>query len=1191
MHITNKLQKRVSVQRGETMSVLRGPRIRFWTAVKLAVTLGCTLIFLNALKMQGQAFVNGAITGRVMDQSGAVLPGAQIVLTNLDSSVIYTTTVSADGLYRFPDIPPGVYSLEATKAGFKRFIQRPVLIQVNSTVPIDIVLPVGAATEQVTVSAEEPLLQPETSSLGAVIEERETNDMPLNGRNPVALLSLDPAVITQNGFGGNPIVGNSFASGNFQISGGAANQNAAFWDGAIMNASGYINELAIQPTQDSLQEFKVMTNNLSAEYDRFAGGIVSFVTKSGTNSLHGEAYEFLRNKVLNANDYFSNHYGVPTPQFTQNQFGFNLGGPVFIPRLYNGIERKTFFFFSYDGFRNRTGSSVTLTVPTTAMRQGIFSTPIYDPATTTLVNGSYVRQLFPGNQIPSTRFDPAAKYLLNLWGQPTVQGSAANGPNNWFGHASGGGNVDEYIARGDHTFSDRQHAFVRYTLQNERGLGLDPFGTHAYAAGGPPSIIKNQQAVVDDSFQFSPRALADLEFTYLRTALAVTSGSLGFNESNLGPGWAAIASEIPTPTLPDLGFSDGSASGFGGDGTIIGTYTDDFGILPNITLIKGRHSLKFGADLRLSRLDYGQNNVAGGTFGFSPAFTSSSPINGTDGSAFASFLLGDSTGGSIETANFIAAQLKYRALYAIDNVKVTNKLTINAGLRWSKDGAFSERHNRLSIFDTTAVSPLASVTGLPLVGKLALVDSPDRPSRTNFDTTNLAFSPRLGFGYAVDAKTAVRGGYGIFWLPDAVSYVPSNPADDPINQTSTQMVGSINGGITPSSTLSNPFPTGVIQPPGRTVDLNPQLYGLTMFAGYANTKSAYVQQWNFDVQRELPGGVIADVAYAGAKGTHLPIVIYWVSTLPDQYMSMGQALLAPVPNPFVGTPAQQGVLAATTVPRLQLLKPYEQYNIAAYGNNNIGGSMYNSLQVKLQKHFSRGQTFLVAYMHGRNRNNGAESTTEWLNGVAPPQDYNNPKGEWSASTFDVTNRMVTSYVLELPFGQGKRFGDTAHGVTEAVIGGWAIDGVYTYQGGFPLYFATAINQVFVAGPTSRPNYNFTGSCSNHNEKLGGSGRSRLSGWFNTSCFAQPPAFTYGNVSRTSPELRSAALDNIDLAVAKSFPIIGEKLKMDFRAEAFNFMNHPQFGYPGMTQGASNFGVVGNQANNPRLIQFGAKLHF
>jgi len=372
----------------------RSPLMPIGMVGLLPVLVGMSVLFLAGSFAWGQAFVSGSISGSVTDSTGAVIPEATMTLTNLGTNAKLTTQTDPTGFYKFLNLSPGNYKVDAGKSGFTHFTQEAITVLVNSNVRIDIAMKLGEVTQEVTVTGETPLIQPESSSLGQVVETRAVNELPLNGRNPLALVSLVPGVVPQGSSGQNPVTLNPFAQGNFQINGGAANQSAAYWDGAPLNTSGYVNLLALVPTQDALQEFKVQTDNLPAQYDRFAGGIISFSTKSGTNRFHGYAYEFLRNKVLNANNFFNNAAGLGVPAFTQNQFGGNAGGPI--------RKNKTFFFASFDGFRLRQGLPLLFSVPEEAWRRGDFSNlrdaqgnliPIYDPFTTRLdsTTGQYVR--------------------------------------------------------------------------------------------------------------------------------------------------------------------------------------------------------------------------------------------------------------------------------------------------------------------------------------------------------------------------------------------------------------------------------------------------------------------------------------------------------------------------------------------------------------------------------------------------------------------------------------------------------------------------------------------------------------------------------------------------------------------------------------------------------------------------------
>ena len=1151
-----------------------------------------------------QAFVNGSISGTVTDNSGAVMPDVSLTLTNLGTNATTKTQTSGKGIYQFLDLPPGSYSVEAEKTGFNSFLRQPITLEVSNAVHIDIALQVGSATQVVNVTGETPLLQPESSSLGQVVGSRATGELPLNGRDPLALVALVPGVVPQGAFGTNPVTLNPFMQGNVQISGGAANASAAYWDGAPLNATGYANELALVPTQDALQEFKVMTDNLPVDYDRFAGGIMNFTTKTGTNRLHGQAYEFLRNKILNANNFFSNANGVPLNAFSQNQFGGNVGGRI--------IKDKTFFFTSFDGFRLRQGLPLLFTVPTAAEGNGDFSNlrdasgnliPIYDPLTTCGANGNpacavdgqgnpiYRRQQFSGNVIPPNRLDPTAQVLKSLWGAPNSPGQQYTGVDNWAGAASEGGDMNEFIVRVDQNVSDKQRIFVRYTMNKYDNLAIDPFHTTAYPLSiGTPENTTTQQAVLDDSYAFSPKMVGDFEVSYLRNGYERIPGSLGYNISKLGPNWAALKNltydTLPAPCVTQI--TDFCSQE---NGSTIYDATDDWTLLPNLTVIKGRHTLKFGGHFQLSRFAYSQDNDPTGLYYFSNGFTAIGPT-ATGGYGFATFMLGNPYGGLLLTTNRVEAQQIYNAVYAEDKFQTTRKLTINLGLRYNQEHSFTERHDRISTFLGNATNPLAVPTGLPLKGELVLVASPQRPSRSGQDMTPYEFSPRVGFAYQLDSKTVVRGGYGVFWLPKGSDFFGNIPAWDPINLFYNDVVGSLNGGLTPYTQLSNPWPLGVIPAPERAPNLDSIFEGTGFYANVPNNPSPYAQQWNFDVQRQLPGGIFVDAAYAGSKGTHLTNGTFPTDVLNPKYQSMGSALLNPVPNPFQGLmQSYNPTLDGPTVPAEQLLLPYPQYTSTAIASMAAFDSEYNSFQLKVQKNFSSGQTILAAYTNAKLINDGGEALTGWLDqGSAGFQNYYNLHGERSLSSYDLSQRLVVSYVVDLPVGAGKKFANNIHGPVGKVASGWGVNGIVTLQGGWPLGMGTLSNLTYSGG--SRPNYEPSGPGCGKSAKLSGSAESRLGEWFNTACFAQPPAFTFGNTSRTEGDLRSDGLANFDFALFKSTNFGPEnKYGVQFRAEFFNLFNTPQFGLPNTTIGYAGAGIVSSQSNNPRLIQFALKFMF
>jgi hypothetical protein len=1170
------------------------------TLKKVAHSAGLALLALFLLDLAGstqgllgQAFVNGAITVVVSDSSGAVLPNTSLTLTNLGTTATLTETSDSTGTARFVNLPPGDYRLQANHTGFTRIVQAPIVVEVNNTVRIPLTLQLGSVIQQVQVAGEELELQPETSSLGQVIQQRATTELPLNGRNPIALVELVPGVIPQGGAGESPVMGNSFQQGDFQISGAPANMSGAYWDGVPMNSVGYLNELAIVPTQDSLQEFKVQTSDLPAEYDRFAGGIVSFVSKTGTNNFHGEAYGFLRNKVLNANNFFNNREGIANPQFTQNQFGGNLGGYI--------RKNKLFFFGSYDGFRIRQGAPYLLTVPTLAERGGDFSNlldssghlvPIYDPTTTTKTNGTYTRTQFHNNIIPSSSLDPTALILEEFWPSPNLPGTIT-GANNWAGNESSGGNMDEYIGRGDYNISERQKAFVRYTYEKWNRIEDNVFGTgvniSADQSGQGPNSNVIQQVALDDTITFSPHLVGDFEIGFLRASLVVAPDRAGFDLSTLGPGWSTLPAQTNIGAPPAINMSQVTGWQTATD-MVINEHGDDYTFLPSIDWMKGHHSIKFGGEFQLSDLNYEQGDGLDGSFSFSSNYTNSGPTTATGGFDVASFVLGDVDAGNLVTMDMPAAKKFYYALYGQDDWQVTRSLTLNIGLRYSYDSAYTERHNWISTFEPNQPNADASESGLSLNGQMALVNTPQRPSRSGFDAFRGAFAPRFGFGYQVNGKTTIRGAYGVFWPPAILSYNGTLPVADPINEYSNSMVASLDGGLTPKDHLSNPFPSGILPPPRRATDINSYFDGQTPNGQYPTDPYPYVQQWNLDIQRELPWRLFADVAYEGTKGTHLGVTQgYQIDQLPPQYMSEGTALLNEEPNPFYNLPTPfTGILAGPTIPAGQLLRPYPQYN-GLLMSDNIGATSYNAFQLKLHRNFSSGQTILLAYTKSKSLSDGVESQTQWLNGVAGIQNYDNLRGEWGLVSYDVSQRMVVSYVLNLPVGKGKRFLSSAHGVEGAIVSGWGSDAIWTAQTGFPLGFNTATNLTGSLGGGSRPNYDID-ACP-HGAGGSGSKYERVAKWFNTACFTQPAPYTFGDVSRTSGQLRSDGTDTIDFALFKDMPFLESGAKLQFRAEAFNLVNTPVFAAPDTSLGSAGYGLVTEQSNNPRLIQFGLKLSF
>jgi len=1218
--------------------------VLFRSCGKLAISL--SLVILCSALGFGQS-TYGSVTGSVTDPSGAAVDGATVTLTNTGTSEKHTQTTSDQGTYSFVNVIPGAYRVDVEKAGFKRFSHPDVVVQVQLDTRVDASLAVGAASEVVEVTSETTLLQTESSSLGQVVEQRKANELPLNGRNIFNLITISPAAVAQGGSGASPVGQNPFSWGNYQIGGSFANQGAEYLDGQPLNI-GYINLPIIIPTQDSVGEYKVQTNNQGAEWGKFSGGIVNLSTKSGTNSWHGSAYEFFRNKVLNANDYFhkqqqlSNGLKNEPPPWSQNQYGLQLGGPV--------IKDKTFFYVSWEQYRQRTGSPNTTTVPAAGMLNGDFSAlcsagftngvcntltgTIYDPYTVNQATGA--RQPYgldpgnptcPGNCIPSAEFSQAA---TTIWQTIFPAANGAGVVNNYSSAAASGGNTNEFVVRGDQNIGQNTRLFGRFAYFGLTDLPNNPLGT-GLCQDRCAELYHSKLLVLDVNHTFTPTTILDVNLAGSRFVYGRTPLLAGYDLTQLG--WTAAYNTPPdsmrtppTPAFPfpnDVGKSQGNSA--------IGDHNTQYNISPALTLIRGRHTIQAGAQFEIGLDNYFQTNIASGAFAFAGNWTSSSPT-ALDGSgfSFADFLLGlsqnqgsfvNQTEGVAQVPAQTAGKQVYRAFYVDDTFRVTHKLTINLGLRYELQGTWSERFNRLTFWNPAATN--ATVTGCggtlgsSCPGDAALVSS----GGNNIPMDKKAFSPRLGFAYALDQKTVIRGGYGTFYIPNYVSF-GLNPDNDLVNLATTGFNATTDSYTTPFSTLNGtnctlagntfagfscsdtagPFGAqGILLPPGRDPQPNLSAFvaanGSPTLAPHANPKYGYVEQYNIDIQRQLPAGFFADLAYAGSHGVHLQQYSTHINQIPDQFLSQQAGLIAQVPNPLAGSPKPN--LNGPTINAGQLERPFPQYNDVNLAGYGCCDSTYNSLQATVTRRFAGGGTLLVAYTNSKLLTN-TDTLTSWLEGptggVGQVQDWNNLKGEKSLSSQDVSQRLVISYVLDLPFGHGKKYAANFSGAADKLVSGWGIDGITTFQRGFPL-------KITWAGPSTPLEAANLGVSNVRPDVVSGCGKSagggHVTNWFNTNCFAAPPAWGFGSESRTDATLRTPGINNFDFAIFKR-TTIHERVGFEFRTEFFNLFNHPYFAPPGTgfdgTPTGNGFGqitstVQGGVASPERLIQFALKLVF
>ncbi len=1141
----------------------------------------------------GQAFY-GTVLGTVSDPGGSSIPAATATITNLGTAERRVIETDDAGNYQFTNLVPGQYRLEVEKSGFSRFLRDPIAVEVQSSVRIDVSMQVGDVSQTIEVTGQTPLLQTENASLGQVVEARKVLEMPLNGRNVFGLVALVPGVVPGGQSGTTPTGTNPFAWGNFQIGGGQSNQSATYIDGAPANAV-YSNLTALVPTQDAIQEFRVQTNNLGPEFGHLAGGAISLYTKSGSNEFHGSVYSFLRNRALNANTFFNNRAGVERPAFTQNQYGANVGGPI--------VRDKTFFFGSWEGFRLRQGQSFVYTVPTDEMRMGNFSNvrntsgaliPIYDPLTTCGrfgnapcargPNGNEIltRQQFPGNIIPDNRIDPASRILSNNWGRANTVGQPFTNVNNFTANASVGGDNDQYNGRVDHTFSEKNRLFGRYTYWTNLNLPIDPYRTKT-CVDRCTETFATHQAVIADTHSFSPTLIADFRVSYTRFGYDRTSLTAGYDLTQLG--WPASMNDQVVFRVVPLTVVTGYDGVFStsGTGSTIFARNDVYSLAPTMTKILGRHTIKFGAEIRRSTHNYYQQNNPSGTFSFNNLMTSVNPLAAAGtGNGFASFMLGYGTGGGVNQNALVAAQILYGGYHIGDQWQVSQRLTLNYGLRFETMGPWSERYDRLSVLQPDVVNELVGPGGQQLIGRIGLVNTAANPSR-NLQQKGYLWSPRVGIAFRLNEKTVIRSGYGMFWLPNDVRWGTA-PNNDAVNSFNNPFNGTTDGSITPLDTLQNPFPNGLQQTPGRAPDYQQRFLGQGIAASIYDAPYSYAQQWNFDIQRELWGGMALSVAYAGSKGTHLPGPDQQLDQLPNEFMALGSRLQEQVPNPFFGQ-VSLGPLSLPTVAYGQLLTPYPQYNGYSMRNPTNRNSTYHSGQVNLQKRFGRGGSIVLAYTLSKLISD-TDTITGWLEpggGAGNVQDSYNIRAERSLALYDTPQRAVISYIVDLPFGRGQKFGSGVTGFADKVISGWGINGITTFQSGNPLPISVAANTNGF-GMGQRPNR--TGEAVGRD----GSAQQRLSQWFNTSAFALPGSFSFGNAARTMPDMRSHGIANYDFTIFKNTSIT-ERMRVQFRTEIFNLFNRARFSYPNTALGNAQFGVISGQYNDPRLVQFALRLLF
>ncbi len=1100
----------------------------------------------------------GAITGAVVDATGASIPKAKVTATNQATRAVAVAETTEDGYYKIPYLLAGEYDVVVQKDGFAlgRVTAVPVLVGQNAT--INVTLKPGSVHDEVTVTSNAVLVEQVSSSLGYVTGVTQILELPIN-RSAYSVATLAPGVIATGNTGTGPIV-----------NGGRSNTTAILLDGQdTRNNSTLDNNYT--PPMETVQEVRFITNSFSAEYGRSVGGVLTAAGKTGTNQLHGSAYDFLKNDKLNANSWNNNRNNVPRGLQRHNEFGFSVSGPVYIPHVYNG-RNKTFFFFNWEYVVDHAPAAVTGNVPTTQQKAGDFSQTftntgaliqIYDPLTTvadpTKASG-YGRTAFPGNVIPANRIDPIIRKIMSYYPDPTLPGVI----NNYATQVSSINNNKKYFTRVDQNFGDRNRLFFRFGEQISPRT--TPFTNIAFPGegtnGGGNQNTTGYTYALSDTETFTPTLIGEFRFGIARSVIRLTPLSAGFDITSLGlPQYlknAAADALFPLVEVTDMTALGPQRASHDVDAE--GTPE----VQAHFTWLKGAHALKTGYDMLFCQFNTFRPDYPSGDFQFTRAYTQGpdpAAASATAGYGVATALLGAPTGGQFTIGPSLALLQTSYNWYLQDDWKVTRNLTVNLGVRWEYQTPWKERYNHLAYFDPSATDPITGLKGL-----LTPTTSSHRyPSDTRMNN----WAPRIGLAWTFMPNTVFRAGYGIFYAPGSGG-IGSSPGDLGSGSETATPVYLGQAPAAPNTppvgaSLANPFVTGLLPFPNA-------LIGNSIGAIFPQWITPLNQMWNANIQRSLTKNLLVEAAYIGTRGEHIWNNYTANATFP-QYLSLGTQLNNLVPNPFFGKIAS-GSLSAATVRLGSQLVPYPQYTGVSQIRGSVGDSIYHGFTLRAERAFAHGLLFQSSYTTAKLIDNVNE---RFVGGANYDNPYNLAQSR-SVSPNDISQRWVSNFVYELPFGRGKQF--LSHGIGSWILGNWQTSGIFTMQTGTPIAISASCNLPGVSGIGCTANRLKDGNLA--------SGQS-LNQWFDTTAFVNPAQYSMGNDSRTEPDLRNPGLITFDSALSRWQPI-REGMRLQFRAEMYDILNHPNAGAPSASITSSTFGQITTKANN-RTITMALRLQF
>ncbi|SDE93704.1 TonB-dependent receptor [Terriglobus roseus] len=1149
---------------------------------KTALSL-LALAAVSMLYTAGAQLVRGTIAGTVTDSAGSRIAGAKVHITNQSTGIGQELITSDNGSYTSSPLEAGHYKVEVSKDGFSTLVSGDIVLDAAAHVTQDAALAVGAATETVTVSALPPALNTTDATIGNTIDSRASQQLPVNGRSALALATLVPGVVSNLGAVSEGFANRGTSVSAIRISGGVTGQNSNLLDG-INNVNSHTSEIGVNVKSDAIQEFRIMTGVIPAQFGYTSGGVINVVTRSGGNQFHGSLYEFFRNDALDANIAFPRSpFGKPKVRF--NNYGGTVGGPI--------IKQKLFFFTNLEAYHYISETPAYTTVPTAQEYNGDFSdlgvrnssgacttVPIYNPSTAT-TTGS--RTQYPGNKI--TNLDPVAVAFSKMFYPQANNTSGTYDPcthaNNYINRPQGVSTEKLILGRLDYQMSDRDNIVARYALYDN--TGNNPGGYSAYFNRNDES--QTQNALLTETHVFSSNLINEARIGIIRNGFPFQSATAGQNISN------KIGLPDPTPLIGPV-MSNGLAT----FNTTYGFRTNTgLDLVDDVTLIRGNHVFHLGASFRWTEAFNYQLN-GGDSFSFSATQTAAgnntTTTTGT-GSAFASFLAGAVATASDNSAAGIAMRKINYAGYVQDDWKAGRRLTINAGLRYDFGPQAKEKKNGLSNVDIT--KPNGSNSAL-----MGLVEYAGHGYGTNFANENFNdWGPRLGFVLLLtnDNKTVLRGGAAIYYTPNAgLDY--------------TEAAGNINGFASQATSYSAATKAGpAFQLSGGLPYAPNQVLGAaggqTAFLGNAvyvvqpAAKDPSSQQYTLSVSRELPFDTVLEATYLGNAGRHFPYS-YTINqnTLDPKYFSLGTSYLnTSVSNPYAGM--VPGSLGASTITRANLLKPFPYYSGVYQSYARTQSYNGNFLYVTATRRATNGLQIIGSYTYGKLMDvpifdlllNSPGAGTNSVNG---PQNWRDPSGDYSVDVQDVTHRVTVSGLYDLPFGKGKKFLSSG-GPLNYLVGGWQFNTIFTFEGGRPLVISGANNQ----GIATRPNL-LPGAKVKMDHPT-------TSKWFNTAAFVNPADYTFGNTPRAYSHARGPSQTNFDMSIFKTTPIT-HGARLEFRIEAYNVLNHTQLGQPNTTfvagpaadpsnptaEGGTNtsatFGTI-TSALSARIVQLGAKILF